>query len=120
MDKKARNLLIAMLVVLAVVAIAYYWWITKDTVKIAVTGLTVASGGAVTLTGSTASSSDPATWGSKKITIQTKSLGKINSTVAAASAANGVVSVTTAPGAYTGSAAYAAAAGDYARVTLKY
>lgn len=120
MDKKTRKILIAVLVVLVIVAATYWWWFMKDTVRIAITGLTVANSGAVTLTGTTTSKSDPATWGSKKITVHTKSLGKFGSTVAAASVAGGAVTVTTADGAYTGPATFAPAAGDQARVTLKF
>ena len=116
MKKQTRNLLIAAAVVLILVIIAYWYWFTKDTVKLVLTGLTVPAGGAVALVYTYSGKSDPSTWAGKKITIHTKSLGKIKSTVASATASG----LTTAASAYTGSAAYAADKSDYARVTLKY
>lgn len=117
MEKQTRNLLIAAAVVLVLVIIAYWYWFTKNTVKLVLTALTpAASGGVLTLAYTYSGTSDPSTWVGKKVTIHTKSLGKIHTTVASASASG----LTTAASAYTGSTPYAADKSDYARVTLKY
>jgi hypothetical protein len=74
------------------------------------------STGTVLLTHAYSGKSDPTSWAGKKITIHTKSLGTIKTTVASATA----TTLTTATGAYTGSATYATSPKDYARITLKY
>lgn len=116
MKKQTRNLLIAAAVVLILVIIAYWYWSTKATVKLVLTGLKYPpSGGVLTLSYTYSGKSDPSTWADKKVTIYTKSLGKIDTTVASASAST----LTTAASAYMGSTPYAADNSDYARVTLK-
>lgn len=104
-------------VVVVVLALAAYfgYWYTQDTIKLSPTGLTVASG-AISFNHAYSGKSDPTTWAGKKITIRTKSLGKIKTTVGSATAST----LTTAANAYTGSTPYAASTGDSARITLKY
>jgi len=116
LKKQSLRLLVAV-VILAILAVAYWYWATKATVKLALTGLSPASAGAVALTYAYPGKDDPSAWVGKKVTIRTKSLGTIHSTVASASAQG----LTTAAGAVTGSAAsYVADDGDCARVMLKY
>lgn len=111
---------LALVAVLVIVAVAYWYWLTKATAKVSMTGLSAAGSGALVITGTAAAKADPTAWVGKTVTIYTKSLGKIATTVAATTvSASGAVSVTTAPGAYAGSAGYTLAAGDHARVTLK-
>ena len=113
------SLTIAVIVVLVLLLLAggYYWMYTKYTVKLAVSNVAPgSSAGALTLTTTTKSTSDPSTWVGKKITLHTKSLGKIHSTVASATA----TSVNLPAGAYTGTATYTADASDHALITLKY
>jgi hypothetical protein len=119
MIKVTRNMLLAVLAVLVIVIMAYWWWATKMTAAIMVTGLVVATNGAVTLTGTTTSKSDPATWSSSRVKIHTKSLGALHSTVTSASVAGGAVTLMTAAGAYTGKSAYVPDKGDHARVWMK-
>jgi hypothetical protein len=120
MKKQTRNLLIAAAVVLILVIIAYWYWFTKDTVKLVLTGFAAApapaAAGAIALVYTYSGKSDPSTWSGKKITIHTKSLGKIKSTVASATASG----LTTAASAYPSKGTYAVDKSDYARVTLKY
>jgi hypothetical protein len=115
--KPSRKYLLAAVVVL-LIAIWYYWyWVTRDTVKLSPTELTVAAtGGVISFKHAYSGKSDPATWAGKKVTIYTKSLGKIKTTVGTATAS----SLATAANAYTGSTPYVASTGDYARITLKY
>ena len=115
MKKQTRNRLLFAAALVALCLFIYFYWMTKDTVKIAFTGLTVSTG-TVLLTHAYSGKSDPTSWAGKKITIHTKSLGTIKTTVASATA----TALTTATGAYTGSATYATSPKDYARIILKY
>jgi hypothetical protein len=115
--KLSRKTLLAVVVVLLLIAAYYWYWVARDTVKLTPTELTVAaSGGVISFKHAYSGKSDPATWAGKKVTIHTKSLGKIKTTVGTATAS----SLATAANAYTGSTPYVASVGDYARITLKY
>jgi multidrug efflux pump subunit AcrA (membrane-fusion protein) len=126
MDKQMRIIMVAILVVLALVAIAYWYWRKYDNATLAVSAVAYKADGTVTVTatnkatGKATGKNDPSSWAGKKIHVYTKSLGKISSTVAAVSSANGTLVIQTAPGAYMGSAAYSASQGDTAHVVLKY
>jgi hypothetical protein len=118
-----RNLLIALVVVVVILVAAAWWILTKDTVKFTVTQITPASGAAgsyaLTLTGSTTSKVDPAKWANQPIDLRIKSFdGKLKSTVASTSIADGVGTVTTAPIAMGSTFQYVAAPSDYARILI--
>lgn len=124
MKKSTRNILIAVVVLLVLLAIAYWWWFTKETVKFVISAVSPASGAAgntaLTLTGTTSSTSSPTTWGGKSIHIYSSSLGKLKSTVASASITNGAGTITTAPIAFASAFTYTAAPSDFARIYLKF
>jgi hypothetical protein len=121
MQKSTRNLLIAVTIVLVLIAIASWWWMTKGMVKFTISQITPASGSAgsfaFTLTGSTSSKVSPASWVGKDIHVKAKSLSGsvLKSTVASATA----TSVTTAPIALASAFSYTPASGDHARIFIK-
>jgi hypothetical protein len=115
---QTRTLVLIAVVVVVLLLLAYWYWRTYDHAKlvIASSGVTVGSKGALTFAFTTTSKSVPATWTGKKIVVYTSSLGAILTTVGTASSG----SLTTAAGAYTGSATYTYNDSDYAVVTLAW
>lgn len=116
---RTRNILLAVAVVLILLALVYYYWWVKDTIRLSITSgsFQVSTVGAISFAYTTPSTVAISSWVGKKITLYTSSLGTIVTTVGAVSTA-GVL--TTAAGAYSGTTAYVYAAGDYARLVLKY
>ena len=122
MNKLVRNAVIAVVIVLILVA-AYVIYLKKKTVKFTISEIAPASGAkgrvALTVSGAITSSAFPKGFVGKKITLYTKSLGTIKTTIASIGpAAPGAESVTTAPVAFSQDFSYQASPSDYARVYL--
>lgn len=108
--------------VVLVLAAAYYWWSTRTPTTMSVSSVTVDPKSlAVTVTGKISGTLTPTDWIGKPITITTKSMGIITSTIATCGVSLSdatAVTVTTVASAYSGTSKYSSDSSDIATVTL--